>query len=236
MFPLSRLDSATCSIKRNKILFLFWNGFIETYLLDFLKFALRASILTPVDVCWALVLEAHAEVMATHVGRKQPDLSVPGAFHLPPPSLASKIASLVMGSSRQVLKRLWAHFIGCRNATDGGGSQQTHKVAREDSHQLMAQDTAGCENGLYKVKRKKNLSFSRNHPEMSAWRIPCPWIGERVVMVMTGEPRLGSTAHPLSCGAGGLLLLDPDVQSRSGTRLMTFTFFIWKMGMSLQEP
>ena len=71
---------------------------------------------------------------------------------------------------------------------------------------------------------------------MSAWRIPCPWIGERVVMVMTGEPRLGSTAHPLSCGAGGLLLLDPDVQSRSGTRLMTFTFFIWKMGMSLQEP
>ena len=67
------------------------------------------------------------------------------------------------------------------------------------------------------TKEKKNLSFSRNHPEMSAGGIPCPWIGEREVMVMTGEPRLGSTARPLSCGAGGLLLLDPDVQSRSGT-------------------
>uniref|UniRef100_A0A4W2C1D0 Microsomal glutathione S-transferase 2 n=1 Tax=Bos indicus x Bos taurus TaxID=30522 RepID=A0A4W2C1D0_BOBOX len=46
-----------------------------------------------------------------------------------------------------------------RNATDGGGSQQTHKVAREESHQLIAQDTAGCENGLYKVKRKKICHF-----------------------------------------------------------------------------
>ena len=62
-----------------------------------------------------------------------------------------------MGSSRQVLKRLWAHFIGCRNATDGGGSQQTHKVAREESHELIAQNTAGCENGLYKVKKKKKI-------------------------------------------------------------------------------
>ena len=76
--PLSRLDGATCSIKINKILSLIWNGFIETYLLDFLKFALRGNILTSVDVCWALVLEAHAEVMAAHVGRKQPDLSVSG--------------------------------------------------------------------------------------------------------------------------------------------------------------
>lgn len=134
---------------------LIWNVFIETYLLDFLKFALRGNILTSVDVCWALVLEAHAEVMAAHGGRKQPDLSVSGAFHGPPLSLASKTASLVMGSSRQVLKRLWAHFIGCRNATDGGGSQQTHKVAREESHELIAQNTAGCENGLYKVKKKK---------------------------------------------------------------------------------
>ncbi|KAM7234149.1 hypothetical protein CapIbe_014307 [Capra ibex] len=47
-----------------------------------------------------------------------------------------------------------------RNATDGGGSQQTHKVAREESPQLIAQDTAGCENGLYK-RKKKSVIFKK---------------------------------------------------------------------------
>ncbi|CAM9662607.1 unnamed protein product [Rangifer tarandus platyrhynchus] len=58
-------------------------------------------------------------------------------------------------------------------------------------------------------------------------------------MAMAGEPRLGPTARPLSRGAGGLLqgprVSDPHVQSRSGPRLITFTFLICKMGTSLQE-
>lgn len=57
-----------------------------------------------------------------------------------------------------------------------------------------------------KLKRKKKKSVIFKKPS----RDEClgntlPLDREREVMVMAGEPRLGPTAHPLSCGAGGLL-------------------------------
>lgn len=94
------------------------------------------------------------------MGGKLPDPRVRlPADHLP----ASETASSLMESSRQMLRRQSSSRHCGQESADGctGGIRHTHRVARDESCQLIAQTKSGCEDGF--LKKKKGILFSRKH-------------------------------------------------------------------------
>lgn len=100
-----------------------------------------------------------------------------------------------------------------------GKVRQTHRVVGEESHQLIAQNKSGCENLLYKGKRKKEKEKKANHfLETSS-------LG-REGHVPRWSAYGGACCPSVPCGAWGQCCWDPEGQSLSGTKQMTFLHFL----------
>lgn len=111
-------------------------------------------------------------------------LTCAGSSVGPPSSPASETTALAgtfqtaANKAAKLTLHRWLHV---------GEVRQTHRVARRESHQLIAQNKSGCEIDFIKEKGKeRGLSFLRNHPGTSVPWMSLPLARGGRVMVTAG--------------------------------------------------